>query len=305
MTDHVFGNTSTDLKLEVIERYLNAYTTALRSKFKHLWYIDAFAGAGHRTIIHPEVRGSILEEEREAYREQRRGSARIALDAEPRFDRLTFIDQKPGHVRALEALKAEHPDRLIDVVRGDCNEIIPRALAGERWAGKRAVMFLDPYGLNVDWATLEAIRQTNSIDVWYLVNINGILRQAAKALSAVDGHKERRLTRMFGTQDWRSAWYELRPDQVSLFEGLDLGGPVRDSSRTADEAAVEEWVKRRLASLFPWVSRPLRLYMDGKGVHQFSLFFALSNASGPAMGLAQRLAGDVINKGISSQTRPR
>ena len=69
--------------------------------------------------------------------------------------------------------------------------------------------------------------------------------------------------------------------------------------------AVEEWVKRRLGSLFPWVSDPLRLYMDGKGVHQFSLFFAISNASGPALGLAQRLAGHVLNKGISSQTRPR
>lgn len=203
------------------------------------------------------------------------------------------------------ALKAEHPDRFIEVVRGDCNTIIPAALARENWASKRAVMFLDPYGLNVDWTTLKAIRQTNSIDVWYLVNINGILRQAAKALSAVDGHKERRLTRMFGTEDWRSAWYELRPEQASLFGELDLGGPIRDSDRTANEAAVEEWVKRRLGSLFPWVSKPLRLYMDGKGVHQFSLFFAISNTSGPAMGLAQKLASHVLNKGISSQTRPR
>lgn len=305
MTDHVFGNTSTDLKLDIIENYLNAYAKALRSKFNHLWYIDAFAGAGHRTIVHPEVRGSILDEEREAYREQRRGSARIALDARPRFDRLTFIDQKPGHVRALQALAAENPDRLIEIVRGDCNTIIPEALAKENWASKRGVMFLDPYGLNVDWSTLEAIRRTNSIDVWYLVNINGILRQAAKALSAVDGHKDRRLTRMFGTDDWRSAWYELRPAQASLFGSLGLAEPAQDSDRTADEAAVEEWVRLRLGSLFPWVSAPLRLYMDGKGVHQFSLFFAISNTSGPALGLAQRLADSVLNKGISSQTRPR
>lgn len=305
MTDHVFGNTSTDLKLEVIENYLKAYVTALRPKFRHLWYIDAFAGAGHRTVIHPQVRGSIFQDERDAYREQRRGSARIALDARPHFDRLTFIDQKRGHVKALDALAAEHPDRFVEVVRGDCNTIIPEALARENWAGKRAVMFLDPYGLNVDWSTLEAIRRTNSIDVWYLVNINGILRQAAKSLSAVDGHKHRRLTRMFGTEDWRTAWYELRPEQVSLFAGMDLGEVTRDSDRTADEVAVEEWVKRRLGSLFPWVSDPLRLYMDGKGVHQFSLFFAISNASGPALGLAQRLAGHVLNKGISSQTRPR
>ena len=89
-------------------------------------------------------------------------------------------------------------------------------------------MFLDRYGLNVDWSTLEAIRRTNSIDVWYLVNINGILRQAAKSLSAVDGHEHRRLTRMFGTEDWRTAWYEFRPEQVSLFAGMDFGEVTRE-----------------------------------------------------------------------------
>lgn len=239
--------------------------------------------------------------QREAFREQRRGSARIALDARPAFDRLTFIDQKPGHVRALMALKAEHPDRVIDVVRGDCNIIIPRELANERWSGKRAVMFLDPYGLNVDWETLKAIRATGSIDVWYLVNINGILRQAARSREAIDNHKRQRLTRMFGTDEWISAWYDLRPKQMNIFGQLSPD----EWSRTADEAAVETWVQQRLGSLFTWVPKPLRLYMDRGSIHQFSLFFALSNASGPAKGLAQRLAGSVLDKGISSQSWPR
>lgn len=161
-------------------------------------------------------------------------------------------------------------------------------------------MFLDPYGLNVDWTTLETIRATGAIDVWYLVNINGILRQAARSWAAVDSHKQKRLTQMFGTDDWRSAWYDLRPSQFDIFGQLS----PEEWARTADEAAVEAWVQQRLASLFTWVPKPLRLYMDRGSIHQFSLFFALSNASGPALGLAQKLAGHVLNKGISSQTRP-
>jgi three-Cys-motif partner protein len=211
-----------------------------------------------------------------------------------------FIDQKRGHVAALNELKDAHPNRRIDVVRGDCNQIIPQALAAQNWAGRRGVMFLDPYGLNVDWATLEAIRATGAIDVWYLVNINGILRQAAKARSAVDSHKEARLTRMLGTSSWRTDWYSLRPIQPDIF-----GGSSEDWDRTANEAAVEKWVQQRLRGLFTWVPDPLRLYMDRGSVHQFSLFFALSNASGPALGLAQRLAGHVLRTGRSFQVRPR
>lgn len=109
VTDHLFGNSSTDLKLEVIEEYLKAYVTALRPHFKHLWYIDAFAGTGVRSVDHSAGFDFVGGEYRHAFSEQRRGSARIAIDARPSFDRLTFIDQKPGHVLALQALAAEHP----------------------------------------------------------------------------------------------------------------------------------------------------------------------------------------------------
>jgi hypothetical protein len=51
-TDHEFGGVSTDLKLSVVDDYLRAFTTALRGKFKDLWYIDAFAGTGERTVRH-------------------------------------------------------------------------------------------------------------------------------------------------------------------------------------------------------------------------------------------------------------
>ena len=50
LSDHEFGGVSTNLKLSLVERYLSAFTTALRGKFKELWYIDAFAGTGERTV---------------------------------------------------------------------------------------------------------------------------------------------------------------------------------------------------------------------------------------------------------------
>jgi len=299
-SDHIFGNQATDLKLGVISDYLGMYTTALRPRFKRLWYIDAFAGTGYRTVSRQFSDGLLLGQTQQDFKEQRRGSALIALETKPKFDRFTFIEKKPSHVAALEQLRRDFADQPIDVVRGDCNEVIPRELLKQNWAGTRAVMFLDPYGLTVDWTTLETIRRTGAIDVWYLVNINGILRQAARSGVAVDDHKHRRLTRMFGTGAWRTAWYDFRRKEHDLLGEADLFG-----HRVADEAAVEAWVKSRLEDLFTWVPQPLRLYMDRGRVHQFSLFFALSNASGPAIGLAKRLAGHVLSAGNSSQVRPR
>ena len=47
---HEFGAQHTELKLSLVENYLKAFTGALRSQFEELWYIDAFAGTGSRTV---------------------------------------------------------------------------------------------------------------------------------------------------------------------------------------------------------------------------------------------------------------
>ena len=44
--DPSFGGPWTQEKLEILRRYLDAYTTALKNQPFDLWYIDAFAGSG-------------------------------------------------------------------------------------------------------------------------------------------------------------------------------------------------------------------------------------------------------------------
>ncbi|MDN8960559.1 three-Cys-motif partner protein TcmP, partial [Staphylococcus aureus] len=86
--DHEFGGQHTELKLSIIEKYLQAYSSALRNKFSELWYIDAFAGTGKRTVK-VEARGEdLLDSEVPESIEQRRGSAQIAIDIQPPFHRL-------------------------------------------------------------------------------------------------------------------------------------------------------------------------------------------------------------------------
>src|SRR4051812_47778072 len=109
--DHEFGGQHTELKLSIVEGYLRAYTTALRPHFKALWYVDAFAGTGSRTVRTESKPAGLIEEPVSVQVETRRGSAQIALDINPPFDFLVFIEKNRSYVAALEDLAAKHLQR--------------------------------------------------------------------------------------------------------------------------------------------------------------------------------------------------
>lgn len=286
MNDHEFGNLSTDLKLSLVESYLRSFTLALREKFAELWYIDAFAGTGIRTIRHAAVSGGLLGDVTERI-EQLRGSAQIAIDISPQFDRIVLMEQKKRHYQALVKLVSKYPDRRIDVVRADANKAIIAELEAKTWAGKRAVMFLDPYGMAVNWSTLEAIQKTEAIDVWYLVSLAGLFRQATRDPAKLSADKRAALIRMLGTDEWEQEWYESR-------RGFDLLGEFDEPhQRTADVEAIETYVRKRLKTIFPAVLPPKRLFND-RGVPIFALFLAISNPEPRAIGLATKIGNHIL-----------
>lgn len=296
--DHEFGNLSTDLKLSLVEGYLRAFTQALQSKFPELWYIDAFAGTGERTVKIAGAAATVMFPAIDERIERRRGSARIALDVSPPFSRYIFMDKKKRHCAALNELAKEYPGRSIDIVRGDANAAIQAELAAQRWVGKRAVMFLDPYGMDVAWSTLEAIRKTEAIDVWYLVSLAGMFRQATHDPRNLTPEKRTALTRMLGTDEWEDAWYRRE-------RSTDMLGQVDEiHQRIADVAAMEHFVGKRLADLFPKVLPPRRLRND-RGVPMFSLFLAISNPEPKAIGLATRIGNHILKASMEPASRRR
>lgn len=292
---HEFGGVSTDLKLSMVQGYLTAFTTALRGKFE-LWYIDAFAGTGERTVRTSASPATLLEDETPERIERRRGSAQIAIDTKPEFSRLVFMDRKPKHCDALLRLAETYPGRRIDVLRGDANDEIRKLLKSHRWSGTRAVMFLDPYGMSVAWETLKEIQSTEAIDVWYLVTLAGLFRQATKKESALESNKAAAISRMLGNDDWRQEWYRP-PDTLDLFGHA-------EGRRTADVPEIEAYVRKRLKEVFPTVLPPLTLRND-KRVPTFSLFFAVSNPDPRAIAPASRIADHILKSGRKSQVRPR
>lgn len=279
--EHSFGGIWTLIKLEALEKYLVAFNTALsRQNFTRI-YIDAFAGTGRCDITVDGEKTSVD------------GSARRALSANPPFDKFCFIELRAKKLAALKALEAEYPGKSIEVIQDDANTALKTLCEKYPWRDERAVLFLDPFGMHVEWTTLQAIAKTGAIDVWYLFPYSGLYRQAAKNADAMDSDKEQSITRLLGTDEWRQVFYSPKR-QSSLFGGD--GGDERE----ADHHQMLDFVSKRLKELFPAVTAPKVLYQGGdsknpSGAPLFALYFAASNPKPAAHGLATKIAKAILD----------
>ena len=113
-----FGGRWTTEKLDILESYLNSYTTALKNQLFRLIYIDAFAGSGEINI--GEYGVSDFDSDSFVT-----GSTERALSVQDRsFDQFVFVEKEADRYTQLLELKARHPDRLIDVKQDDANAFL-------------------------------------------------------------------------------------------------------------------------------------------------------------------------------------
>lgn len=290
MAGHRFGGIWTELKLDAIADYFNYYNARLRDQGFRRWYIDAFAGSGSRTIS--VSRGGTMFDDAPILVEEVElaGSAKRALAAYPQFHELVFIESNRGRFNDLSRLREEHPDRSITCRQGDANAALKAFFGSPPWSQQvrgrgeqRGVLFLDPYGMSVEWETLQLIASTRAVDVWYLFPLEGVGRQLAHDFSKIDEAKKRALDRIFGTAAWRTDLYSTQV-QATLFDGLE-----ERTSRSASKRQIEEYALTRLRTVFSYVSPPLPLFNDEER-HLFSLV-CLAN---PATDVARA----AIKKGV-------
>ena len=282
MTSQKFGGDWTAKKLNFFTSYLDAYLIALQNqKFKKI-YIDAFAGTG-------EIETS----DGEAYLA---GSAKRALSAERRFDHYYFIESDESKASELEHMidtEFPHLKRFTTVYRGDANEKLSNIINDIDWRFSRGLLFLDPYATQVDWATLERVAGTKSIDVWYLFPFSALNRMLPK--NGKYGSWENTIDRLLGDNGWRTEFYKKDP-QVSLFDlGLIDGG--EDEDRVIKDASLEhikEYIISRLETTFPCVSNNPRIFKNSKESTMFLFCFAISNESVAAQRLALRIAEHIL-----------
>lgn len=233
-------------KLDLLAQYLEAYSVIM-NKQKQTWlrdyyYIDAFSGS---------VRPRAKDEERYI-----NGSPIRALQTEPKFDGYWFVDVNPQRVERVEKLREDFPNQIIQTYQGNCNdilcnEIIPKIPYSSK---KRAFVFLDPYGLQVDWKTVRELADTKTCDIFVNFSIMAVTRLLPRDQNP-DPEFVKQIDQVMGNTEWITQIYRESPaTQLSLFSNL--------AEPTLSREKIDpDWLARlyteQLSSLFPHVSSPV------------------------------------------------
>jgi three-Cys-motif partner protein len=287
-----FGGGWTAEKLERVRKYLVAYTVifARNPKAQKLVsiYVDAFAGTGYRTKpprldAQTALFEELAEPEAEAFL---KGSARIALEVEPPFKRYLFIEQDAARAQELEALKQQFVERAgrIEIVRQDANTYLRAWCKQTDWRICRAVMFLDPYGMQVDWSLIESIARTKAIDLWILFPLGVAVNRLLTRGELPPKNWAQALKRILGTEEWRDTFYSRQIEQT-------LFGNEEVRTKEADFDKIGRYFVERLKTIFTAVANnplPLR---NSRNIPLYLLCFAVGNprAASTALKIAQNI----------------
>ena len=264
-TQQTFGSVWTAAKLDAVEEYLKAYTTALEDKFK-LRYVDTFAGSGSITLKDGETID---------------GSAIRALKYP--FNDYLFIEQNKSHYNTL---KEKINDKRVTIINEDCNSFISK-MDTYNWKGYRAVIFIDPYAMDFSWETLVKISKVPIFDVWYFFPFMAVNRNLYRDLTAMPDANKQQLNKIFGSEDWQTEIYK-ESQQMSLFNETDV--------EKSDTEAIRNYIVKKFGEIFPTVSPITPILKNKNNSPQFMLCFMGSNPKSNVKKLSLNIADHILSK---------
>ena len=288
--NHMFGGDWTSTKLAILEKYLRAYAVALKKTHFRKAYIDAFAGTGYRSLAsedHDSALPLFPDLAQEAPQQLLDGSARLALQIEPTFDKYIFVERDPARCEQLRRLGEEFPElrARIHVQHGEANQVI-REICDKNWQSHRAVLFLDPYGMQVEWETIEAIARTEAIDLWLLFPLGiGVNRLVTRSGDIPAGWRTR-LDTLLGTTDWYDEFYSVEKTPT-------LFGEDDERVIKASIEVIGRYCNDRLKTVFPNVAAP-GVLRNSANCPLYLLCFAVGNPKGAD--IAVRIASSLLRE---------
>jgi three-Cys-motif partner protein len=267
-------------KLDALGQYLGFYTTVLKNQghwLRGTIFVDAFAGPGlsrvrtkEKAAEPPGLFGPDPESDK-AEIEFLKGSPRVALDIANPFTSYIFVDSHPARIAELTALQAEYAGtRTVTIQKGDANAALQAWLvSGIDWQHHRAVVFLDPFGMQVPWSTIELLAKTKAVEVIINFPLGMAIQRLLKKSGDIPPGWQMSLDTFFGSPDWRGLTYE---------ESEDLFGPT--VTKISDSGTrLLDWYCARLRKIFGHVSTA-RLIKNTRGNPLYYLIWAGPNTTG-------------------------
>jgi three-Cys-motif partner protein len=284
-----WGGPWTEKKLSAFSKYIWSYLSIMKRYNWKTIYFDGFAGSGSnekdpKTDLYKQLK--INDDEEITYR----GSAERVLTLKDNlsFDRYYFIDKNESSLKKLKtklSQKIDLTNKNIRYISGDANKGI-LGLSNLLKSNKEfaALVFLDPFGMQIDWSSIESLKDTRS-DVWILIPtgviVNRLLDKAGK-LKCID-----KLETFFGMpeKDIKDIFY--RKELITTLFGEEE--TISKVSNPIDKIA--RIYVSRMKTVWKFVTKdPLILY-NRKGVPIFHFVFASNNPN------ALKIAKQII-KGI-------
>jgi three-Cys-motif partner protein len=293
MAESVVGPWAAD-KLERLQKYLNAYTTIMQKQrwCKGFYYIDAFAGPGeHEVRGSQKTQGLLLDvakfgQQQEEHRRFLAGSPQVALEIEHPFTAYVFIEHSSARVAALTRLEKSYGNsRRIYIRQSDCNRYLRENIVSNRqldWSNNRALVFLDPFGMQVPWETVELLGKTNAIEIFLNFPVGmAIQRMLPRNTEKLTSARRKKLDQYFGSPDWFDIVYRTEP---TLF------GETAEEKFEKSGKKLVKWYGERLRKVFGHVSRAA-LFRNTKGGHLYYLLLASPNQT------AVKIADHILSAG--------
>ena len=272
-----WGDYWTEKKTDIVVDYAKAYLSIMKErKYWKLLYFDGFAG-------------EVPSEENIGNNENMHLSAaiRILNIESPRpFDIYYFVELNPKKAESLENhLKKYYPKKSAFVSQDDCNKKLidlSKYLKYEDGKNAKVLAFVDPFGMQVKWESIEALRDL-SIDLWILVPTGIGVNRLLKRDGNISEAWMKKLTTFLGMKESeiRNHFYKVKSENT-------LFGTETQTVKESDVIhKAGELYKDRLKTVFKLVSNPF-VIENSTGSVMFHFFMASNNAT------AFKIANDII-----------
>jgi len=168
-------------------------------------------------------------------------------------------------------LEKEFNNLKIIIKEGNCNEILKKLTPNFTYdIYKRVLLFLDPFGMSVDWEIIEAAAKTKTFEIFLNMPIMAINRACLlnDPSKLKENHKEK-MNVLWGNNEWESLIYK---DSQTLFGTTKVKDYI-------DSQKLSNYFTNRLKSVFTSVSQPL-IMRNSKNTPLYCLIYAGHNNTG-------------------------
>lgn len=283
-----WGGSWTVKKLDAFEKYVNAYLSIMEiNSYWKTIYFDGFAGSGevqkrnNKELIEQLY---LIEEEQNVYR----GAAERVVSLDKKFSYYYFIEKNDSAREKLKIKlieKAPNLESCLVFKESECNSQLDELASVLQKSKKYAsLIFLDPFGMQIDWSTIAKLEGTRS-DIWILIPTGVIVNRLLDKKGELKNISK--LESFFGLpkEEILNEFYSVR-NELTLFGDINetvtkVMDPINKISRL---------YAKNLASIWDFVTpSPLRL-TNSNNVPIFHFIFASNNKN------AVKIAQQIIDK---------